>query len=88
MIKAVIIVLIGIAVAGCPGRAKLKAVPINQACEIAWKIFYQRDGSYSFTDREIDNLRQVNVDKNVDFKRWFKSECPNQYARTVGGKKK
>lgn len=64
-----------------------KAVSISEACETAFKLFY-RDGRFTLTGEEYDALRPVNQVKITDFKVWFKSECPAQYANTAGGKKK
>lgn len=84
--RAALLLCLGLALTGCKLDKKGTLV-ISEACEVAWKILYARDGRFTFTDDEIDHLRPINVDKLSDLKRWFKQECPEQYARTVGGRK-
>lgn len=77
-----LLILIATAVMASTCEKRGNKIIVSDACEQAWKIFYARDGRFIFTDEEIDHLRPINVDKLTDFKRWFKQECPEQYART------
>lgn len=85
-LKILLIATIGLAVAGCPEFGKDGKIVILEACEVTYRLFY-RDGRFTLTEAEYDALRPVNQVKVTDFKRWFKSECPAQYAKTAGGKK-
>lgn len=85
MRKIVAVVFVALALAGCkeelPGS-------VSEACEVAWRIFYRDTGRFTLTAAEYDALEPPNQSKVARFKYWFKTECPDQYARTVGGKKK
>lgn len=83
------LILIGIAVAGCPfDKDKDGRVIISDACETVYRLLYREDGRFILTEAEYDALRPINQVKITNVKRWFKSECPVQYALTAGGKKK
>lgn len=86
--RVLILSAMSVLLTGCLDDDGDGKVTISEACQVAYKIFYQRDGSFTFTDEEVSHLRDVNVDKISDFKRWFKQECPKEYALTKGGRKK
>lgn len=90
LLQIAAVILIGVAVAGCLefGRQGKKEVSLDTACEVSWKLFYAEGGRFTLTGPEYDGLRVVNQNKVTRFKFWFKTECPVQYARTVGGKAK
>jgi hypothetical protein len=51
-----------------------KTIPVSDACGVIRATLYE-DGQYSFTDAEIDALREVNQQKIVAIKNWYRKHC-------------
>lgn len=85
LLKIFLLAFMAIVLMGCPK----KGVPliISDACETSYELFYA-DGRFVFVEDEVNHMRPVNQSKISNFKAWFQQQCPKQYAKTVGGKKK
>lgn len=68
--KVFVYIWLGVMLSGCVP----KNVSVSEACQVL-RITLYPDGKFVFTQREIDNLREVNQIKIVSVKNWYRSQC-------------
>lgn len=68
----------------CPlllaGKCEGPKMPASEACAVLNETLYA-DGQFALNDAEIDALREVNQDKVISIKRFYRERCVKKPAK-------